>query len=111
MNGFVLTLNQWALLFGAVMPVLVGLVTKLNASASLKATTLLVLDAVNGVLTEFFTAPAGFDWGDATVNALTALIVSVATYYGFLKHTISVPLNSATRNVGIGGKVDYDVAG
>lgn len=110
MNAFVLTLNQWALLFGAVMPVVVGLVTKLNATAGLKATLLLVLNAVNGVLTEYFATPENFDWNNAVVNALTALIVSVATYYGVLKHTVSPPLNQATANYGLGGRKEYGLA-
>lgn len=107
----VISLSQWALLFGAVMPVLVGLVTKANASANVKATTLLVLNAINGVLTEFFEAPDGFDWRGALVNALAALVTSVATYYGFLKHNGNLGLNRATAHVGIGGRAGHDPVG
>lgn len=105
-----LTLSQWALLYGALMPLVVGLVTKLNASAALKAVMLLALDSVASVLTEFFSTPTDFNWQAASINAVAALIVSVASYYGLLKHTVSPPLNQATANVGLGGQRGYDLA-
>jgi hypothetical protein len=104
----VLNLTQWALLFGALMPVLVGIVTKANASAGLKAVTLLALDAVNGVLTDWFASPNGFDWGGALTATLAAFVTSVAAYYGLLKHTVSPPINRATARVGIGGVTRLD---
>lgn len=100
-----LNVSQWALLFGAVMPMLVGLVTKANASANTKAVTLLVLNALNGVFTEYFATPDGFDWRNALVSALAGLITSVATYYGFLKHNDNLGLNRATARFGLGGQV------
>lgn len=103
-----LSVSQWALLFGAIMPMLVGLVTKANASANVKAVTLLVLDAITGVLTEYFATPDGFDWRNAVVSALAALITSVATYYGFLKHNDNLGLNKITATFGLGSKGDYD---
>lgn len=105
-----LSVSQWALLFGALMPMVVGIITKANASANTKAVTLLVLDALNGVLTEYFATPNGFDWRNAIVSALAALITSVATYYGFLKHNDNLGLNRATATFGLGGKSDYDRA-
>ena len=104
----VLTLSQWALLFGALMPVIVGIVTKANASAGLQAVVLLALDAVNGVLTDFFATPNGFDWGGTLTATLAAFITSVAAYYGLLKHTISPSINRATARVGIGGVSNLD---
>src|SRR5688500_11998872 len=105
-----LNVSQWALLFGAIMPMLVGIITKATASANFKAVTLLVLNALNGVLTEYFATPDGFDWRNASVSALAALITSVATYYGFLKHNGNLGLNTATAKIGLGGKVDHDLA-
>ncbi len=105
-----LNVSQWALLFGAVMPMLVGLITKANASANTKAVVLLVLNAINGVLTEYWATPDGFDWRNAIVTALAALITSVATYYGFLKHNDNLGLNRATARFGLGGQADYDRA-
>lgn len=106
-----LNVSQWALLLGAVMPILVGLITKANASANTKAVTLLVLNAITGVLTEFFATPDGFDWRNAIVSALAALMTSVATYYGFLKHNNNLGLNTATARFGLGGQKDHDLAG
>lgn len=105
-----LDLTQWALLFGAVMPILVGLITRANASANTKAVTLLVLNAINGVLTDFFATPNGFDWKGALVNTLAALVTSVGTYYGFLKHNDNLGLNRATATFGLGTRSDYDRA-
>lgn len=106
-----LNVSQWALLFGALMPMVVGIITKANASANTKAVTLLVLNALNGVLTEYFATPDGFDWRNAIVGALAALITSVATYYGFLKHNDNLGLNRATASFGLGGQRDYEQAG
>lgn len=105
-----LNVSQWALLFGAVMPMLVGIITKANASPNTKAVTLLVLNAITGVLTEYFATPDGFDWRNALVSAVAALITSVATYYGFLKHNGNLGLNKATATIGFGPKTDYDLA-
>lgn len=102
MNEF-LDVSQWALLFGALMPLLVGIVTKRVAQPAVKATTLLVLNAINGVLVDFFATPTGFDWKGAIVNALAGLVTSVGVYYGFLKHTNNLGLNTVTADIGIGG--------
>jgi len=99
----ILDLNQWALLFGVLMPILVGVVTKANASAGLKATVLLFLELATGVLTEFFASPQGFDWSNALVNAFAAFITGVAAYYGFLKHTVNPVVIDATARFGMGG--------
>lgn len=102
MNEY-LGLSQWALLFGALMPVIVGIITKKVAQPAVKATTLLVLNAVNGVLVSFFAMPDGFDWKGAVVNALAGLVTSVGTYYGFLKQTNNLGLNTVTADIGFGG--------
>ena len=101
-SNFVLNLTQWSILVGALMPLLVGIVTKKVANPGLKATTLLVLNAINGVLTDWFATPNGFDWSGALVNAIAGLITSVGLYYGFWKNTVSPYLNDATRTFGIG---------
>lgn len=101
-SNFVLNLTQWSILFGALMPLLVGIVTKKVANPGVKATTLLVLNALNGVFTDWFATPNGFDWSGAIVNAIAGLIVSVGLYYGFWKDTLSPVLNEATKRFGIG---------
>jgi len=101
MNEY-LDITQWALLVGAVMPLLVGIITKQVANAAVKATTLLVLNAINGILTDWFATPSGFDLKGAVVNALAGLVVSVGTYFGFYRYTISPALNRATAAIGFG---------
>lgn len=102
-----MNINQWALIIGVVLPVLVGIITKANADAGLKATLLLALELLNGVLVEFFASPHGFSWGDALLNALAAFITGVAAYYGFLKHTVNRPVVDATARFGLGGSSGY----
>lgn len=98
-----LDLSQWALLFGALMPVIVGIVTKQVAQPAVKATTLLVLNAVNGILVDWFATPTGFDFKGAIVNALAGLVTSVGMYYGFLKQTNNLGINVITADFGYGG--------
>lgn len=98
-----LDLSQWALLFGAIMPMIVGVITNKVAQPRVKAVTLLVLNALNGVLVDFFATPDGFDWKGSIVNALAGLVTSVGTYYGFLKQTNNLGLNDVTADFGYGG--------
>lgn len=98
-----LDISQWALLFGAVMPVVVGIITNKVAQPRVKAVTLLVLNAINGVLVSFFATPDGFDWKSAILNALAGLVTSVGLYYGFLKQTNNLGLNTVTADFGFGG--------
>jgi len=99
----ILQLSQWAVLIGAVVPVLVGVITRANASAAAKSTLLLTLELVNGVVTDWLATPNGFDWRGALVNVVAAWITGVATYYGLLRHTVSRVVNPATAQFGFGG--------
>lgn len=107
MNGFA-DLSQWALLFGVIMPLVVGIVTKKVAHPGVKALTLFVLNAVNGVLTDFFATPNGFDWKGAAINALAGLLTSIGLYYGLYEHTIAPKIADATARFGIGAPANYD---
>lgn len=98
-----LTIGQWAALIGVVIPVLVGIITKANASAALKAVTLLFLEGLNGVLVEWVATPGGFDWRGALFGAFIAWISGVAAYYGLLRHTVTLPVANATARFGLGG--------
>jgi hypothetical protein len=99
-----LNLDQWALLFGALMPIVVGLVTKASAAPGLKAAVLLALELLTGVMTEYFASPAGYDWGGALVNALAAFVTGVAVYHGFLQHqpAYRATVIDATARFGLG---------
>lgn len=90
-----------SLLIGTVIPLLVGLLTKLNASSGVKAVVNALLAALAGFLTE-----AGSDefvLGSAIVTVLLTWAVSVATYYGLYKPTgTSQAVQRSTRNFGVG---------
>lgn len=84
---------------GLVIPFLVDLVTKKLAAASVKASVLLALSLISGVLTQFLNATlAGgtFDWVTAGYGAAVAFITGTATFFGFTK---PVGLSNATSNV------------
>lgn len=82
-----LDITQWAALWGAVLPLLVGLVTKYTTNAGAKAVLLLALNLVAGILAEFFAGPVGFDWRGALVTAAASFVIGVATHYGLWKPT------------------------
>jgi hypothetical protein len=74
-----------ALLTGIIVPLLVGLVTKINASAAIKA-------ILNFGLTALGTALAtanqiDWNWKAFAINFGVGWAVSVASYYGFYKPT------------------------
>lgn len=89
------------ILIGVVVPLLVGLLTKLNASPGIKATLNLGLTAIGAALVT--SNQVGFSWKPFLVNAGVAWAVSVGTYYGFYKPTGVAPkVAEATSGFGIG---------
>lgn len=101
-------LSQWAVLIGALVPILVGVITKLHASPALKAALLLLLEGINGVMVSYFTAPQEFDWRSALLNALVAWVTGIAAYYGLLKHTVMKVVSPATASFGLGSNQESD---
>lgn len=74
-----------ALLTGVIVPLLVGLLTKLNASPGVKAFVNLGLTALGAALAT--SNQIGFSWKPFAVNFGVAWAVSVGSYYGFYKPT------------------------
>lgn len=90
-----------ALLGGVIVPILVGLLTKLNASSGVKAVLNLGLTALAAALATV--NEIDFEWRVFLVNWFVSWAVSVATYYGFYKPTtISTQVQTSTANFGIG---------
>jgi hypothetical protein len=94
--------SQWLLLAATFMPILVGIITKSGLSSGGKAVTLIVLDAIAVVLTDWQATPDGFVFSDALFQLVVSVAISVALYFGVWKPTISPAVNSATENFGIG---------
>lgn len=104
MNEFSITLDlaTWAFLGGTIVPILVGLLTKLRAPSAVKGTVNLVLSAIAGLI-----ATAQVTDGVLTKEAIVAvflsLIASTATYHGVLKPVgVTGGVQKATAQVGIG---------
>lgn len=90
------------IIFGTVLPIVVGVVTKKVASRALKAISLLFLSAVAGVV-----AQAIGDDGILTLESVRAAAVTfvtgAATYYGFWKpSSVAEMVQDATARIGIG---------
>lgn len=91
----IVDISQWAVLWGALLPLLVGLATKYTTDAGLKAVLLLALNLLASVMEQFFASPDGFDWGGTLINAFAAFVIGVATHYGLWKPTkVSAGLQS-----------------
>lgn len=94
-------MTLYALLVGVIVPLLVGLLTKLNASSGIKA-------VLNLGLVAFGTAIATYNqinwsWKAFAINLGVGWAVSVATYYGFYKPAGVTPtIAKATQNFGVG---------
>lgn len=75
-----------SIIAGTVIPLLVGIATKLNASSSTKAITALVLNIVAATLTQYVVATDGvFEPKTALVYFFMTVTMQVATYYGLWK--------------------------
>lgn len=88
-------INFWVLLqlfiLPVVLPILVGLVTKLTTSGTKKALLLLALSVVTTFLNELLAAyqsgAASFDLGLALITSLVTFTIGVGIHTGLLKPT------------------------
>lgn len=92
------------LLGGTLIPLLVGIVTKLHAQPGLKALMNAGLTAANGALAVTIPAGASWAWKPFLVYWVTSFVTSSATYYGIWKPTGVAPaIQQSTAGVGLGG--------
>lgn len=90
-----------AALAGVIVPLLVALITKLNAQAGLKAFMNAGLSGVGGLLATVL--PGEWNWRVFMTKWATAWVISIATYAGFYKPTgIAPAVQNSTANTGIG---------
>ena len=93
------------ILIGCVIPILVGIITKINASSRLKGALLLVLNLVQGAIIAGTTATGDAVFtADSLVLFAVGVATSLATYYGIYK-----PADVAAKLVptfGLGGSTE-----
>jgi uncharacterized membrane protein len=92
------------ILIGTVLPLLVGLVTKLDASSNVKKISLITISAVQGVIVN-----ATLIDGTALISsemllfAALAWVAALGSYFKVLKPTGVAPaVQNRTANIGIG---------
>ena len=84
-----------------VIPMLVAVLTRAQASAGLKSILNVLLSALASVLQQLI--PGTFEWVPFFVNWLVTFVFNVGVYYGFYKPTQVAPaLNRSTGSFGIG---------
>lgn len=89
-------------LIGVAIPLLVGLLTKLEAPSGVKAAANALLSALAGVATQVVDAGGTFIPSEAVLSVLLTWVVSVATYYGLWKPTkASEVVQLKTANFGV----------
>jgi hypothetical protein len=90
------------LVLGTIIPVLVGLITKMDASSKLKGALMIVLNAVQGLVVASQTASGDAVFSvDALILFAAGVAMSLAAYYGLYKPN-DVPEKLAPT-FGIGG--------
>jgi hypothetical protein len=91
-----------AVVSGVVIPLLVGVITKLQASPAVKAVVHAMLAALAGALATIV-PDVPWDWEEFIVDWATAWVVGVATYFGLWKPTaVAQRVQEATARFGIG---------
>lgn len=102
----VITLDPFvvSVLAGTIIPVITGVVTKLEAASGVKAIVALVLSAVVGILTPIVNQGGTFDWKIALLSFAAAFATNLTTYLGMWKAIGQPypPLAKATENFGFG---------
>lgn len=93
-----------ALIGGTLIPIITGIITKLQASNGVKSVVALVLSVLVGTLSAITSSGGTFDWKLAAAAAGAAFATNVTTYLG-LHTTIGSdqPIGTyATANFGLG---------
>ena len=88
------TADWWGILaiaVAVVLPLLVGLVTKVTTHPGIQAVILLLLSAITGFLTLALQAhqtnDVTWNWKNAALNAVVTFVIAVASHFGLWKPT------------------------
>ena len=98
-------------LCGVLIPLIVGVLTKVNASAGLKAVVNALLSALAGAFATFSQTglTSDVDWKTLVISVLSVWIVSVATYYGIWKPTgVAGTVGVKTGRFGVGSPPELE---
>lgn len=89
---------------GFVIPLLVGLITKLRASSGLKASMNLALSVVGGAIVTVIEADGTIeDWKQFLTGIVMTWLISQTSYTGLWKpNGVSAKVQEATANTGLG---------
>lgn len=92
------------IILGVLLPLLVGIVTKLNASKAVKSFVLLILSLIGGTLSQAIASDGSAFFSQETlISVATTWVVAIASYYGLWKPSgTSESVNTKTANFGIG---------
>lgn len=94
--------NEMAVFTGLFVPVLVALLTKLNASKTVKIVTNAGLSAIAGYLSTLMPGQS-VSWKDAAITISIAWAISTCSYLGLWKHSgITDQIAEVTPNFGLG---------
>jgi hypothetical protein len=104
---FIVDASTITIFLGFVVPFLVGLLTKLNASPKIQAITLLVINAIVAYVTTSQVADGGAVFSKESFIAFAlGLFASISSYFGVWKPTNAAQtVQVLTAPFGIGGSV------
>lgn len=107
-NLVVIAPSVVGIIISAVIPILVGLITKATLSSGAKAVFMLILNAVNALVTTAVTTDgSAIITRQAFANFVIGVVISVAAYYGVYKpnNVTSDAGGKLAPTVGIGPSV------
>jgi len=90
-------------LAGSLVPLLTGVLSKIDASSKVKSILNLGLSLVSGLLAYGLAHSGGFDLAGATTAMISTYLASGVSYQNLWKPTGAAPaIQEATANVGVG---------
>lgn len=93
-TGIVFSFSGWqvvGLLVSTILPIIVGLVTKITTTPATRAILLALLSAVDGLGSQALAAHSNgvdYDLGQGLLLAFTAFVVAVAMHFGLWRPTL-----------------------
>ncbi len=100
-----LDIQMLSIIGGAIIPILVGIVTKMSASSGLKAVVNFLLSAVAGAVAVAIEHEGAVNVEEWVVGIGMTWVISVATHYGLWKPTgASSTVQASTAGFGLGGE-------